>query len=182
MGDKRLLTIHRAGQQLLALKPNIVCKLKPALQPMNWFYYTWHWHRRTASNASLRQKAQEQHQAQHTPIPVFPKNLMNAVLTDLLSLKLCQAEQGQPHHWLYCPIYTSRKSRLVSWPLFLDYLTCQWPSKIMISATEVELSCQTSSAPRVLDQAKVLQTLLQGQPEHHPIHQFDTIYIPEYIQ
>lgn len=64
-------------------------------------------------------------------------------------------------------------------------------AQITISATEVELSCQnssalqhhkTSSAPRVLDQVKLLQKLLQGQPENHPIPQFNTIYIPEYIQ
>lgn len=175
MGDKRLLTTHRAGQQLLALKPNIVCKLKSELKPMSSVLLHLVLTQKTASNTSLRQKAQEQHQAQHTPIPVFPKNLMNAVLTDLFSLKPSQAEQGQPHRWLCSPIYTSKKSRLVSWPLFLDYLTRQWPSKT--SATEVELLCQnssalqhhkTSSAPRVLDQVKLLHMLLQGQPEKPP--------------
>lgn len=35
MGDRRLLTTHRAGQQLLALKSNSVCKLKFELKPMN---------------------------------------------------------------------------------------------------------------------------------------------------
>lgn len=196
MGDRRLLATHRAGQQLLALKSNSVCKLKFELKPVNSaLLHLVLTHKnciKCKPEAKSSTAREEQHQAQHTPIPVFPKNLTSAVLTDLFSLKLCQAEQGQPHHWLYSPIHTSRKSRLVSWPLFLDYLTCQWPSKITtISATEVELSFQnssalqhhkTSSAPRVLDQVKLLQMLLQGQPGILPIHQFDTIYIPEDIQ
>lgn len=154
MRDKRLLTTQRAGQQILALKSTSVCKLNLNLKPMNSALYTWYWHVRTASNASLGQKVPqpERSSTKHSThqFPVFPKNLMNAVLTDLFSLKLCQAEQGQPQHWLCSPIYTSSKSRLVSWPLFLDYLTCQWPSKItMISTTEVEL-ISTSAPPNLL--------------------------------
>lgn len=92
MGDRRLLTTHRAGQQLLALKSNSVCKLKFELKPMNSaLLHLVLTHKnciKCKPEAKSSTAREEQHQAQHTPIPVFPKNLMSAVLTDLFSLKL----------------------------------------------------------------------------------------------
>lgn len=66
MGDKRLLTTHRAGQQFLALKPNIGCKFKSELKPTNSVLLHLVLTQKNCIKCKPEAKSSEQHQAQHT--------------------------------------------------------------------------------------------------------------------